>query len=80
MALNGRPKVKDVRIRGTIAAVELDAAGGYLAEVGPAIRRKAIEMGVLLRPLGNVVYAMPPLCTSDESLERIAAAMESVID
>ncbi len=77
--LNGRPKVKDVRIRGTIAAVELDAAGGYLAEVGPAIRRKAIELGVLLRPLGNVVYAMPPLCTSDESLERIADVMESVV-
>ena len=26
-------------------------------------------------PLGNVLYAMPPLCTSHESLERIARAM-----
>ncbi|MBX3398516.1 MAG: adenosylmethionine--8-amino-7-oxononanoate transaminase [Gemmataceae bacterium] len=80
MELLDRPKVKDVRIRGTIAAVEIDVAGGYLAVVGPAIRKKAIELGVLLRPLGNVVYAMPPLCTSDESLDRIAVAMESVVD
>ena len=70
-ALRTRPGVKDVRICGTIAAVELDVAGGYLAEVGPRIRQLAIDRGVLLRPLGSVVYAMPPLCTSDESLARI---------
>ncbi|VTU00343.1 adenosylmethionine-8-amino-7-oxononanoate aminotransferase : Adenosylmethionine-8-amino-7-oxononanoate aminotransferase OS=Parachlamydia acanthamoebae (strain UV7) GN=bioA PE=3 SV=1: AAA_26: Aminotran_3 [Gemmataceae bacterium] len=73
--LRGRPRVKDVRICGTIAAVELDAAGGYLAEVGPRIRQQSIARGVLLRPLGSVVYAMPPLGTSDESLARIAAAI-----
>jgi adenosylmethionine-8-amino-7-oxononanoate aminotransferase len=77
MELQDRPKVKDVRIRGTIAAVEIDVTGGYLSEVGSVIRKNAIELGVLLRPLGNVVYAMPPLCTSDESLERIAKAIES---
>lgn len=76
--LRCQPNVADVRIRGTIAAVELDAAGGYLAEIGPAIRQKAIELGVFLRPLGNVVYAMPPLCTSDESLARIADAIKTV--
>ncbi len=78
-SMKNLPGVKDVRIRGTIAAVELDAAGGYLADVGPTIRRRSLEMGVLLRPLGNVVYAMPPLGTSDESLERIADAIESAI-
>jgi adenosylmethionine---8-amino-7-oxononanoate aminotransferase len=75
---SGRSNVADVRIQGTIAAVELNAAGGYLAQVGPAIRKLAIERGVLLRPLGNVVYAMPPLCASNESLARIAHAIEAV--
>jgi len=75
--LRTQPGVKDVRICGTIAAVELDVAGGYLAEVGPRIRQLAIERGVLLRPLGSVVYAMPPLCTSDESLQRIVDAIKS---
>ena len=76
--LRCQPNVAEVRICGTIAAVELDAAGGYLAEIGPAIRQKALELGVLLRPLGNVVYAMPPLCTSDESLASIADAIKTV--
>ena len=67
--------VKDVRIRGLIAAIELDLPGGYLAEVGTAMRRASLELGVLLRPLGNVLYAMPPLCTSNESLARIAEAI-----
>jgi adenosylmethionine---8-amino-7-oxononanoate aminotransferase len=76
--LRTRPGVKDVRICGTIAAVELDVPGGYLAEVGPRIRALAIERGVLLRPLGSVVYAMPPLCTSDDSLGRIAEAIRDL--
>jgi adenosylmethionine-8-amino-7-oxononanoate aminotransferase len=73
--LRDQPGVKDVRICGTIAAVELDCQGGYLAEIGPRIRAQAISRGVLLRPLGSVVYALPPLCTSEESLGRIAGAI-----
>jgi adenosylmethionine-8-amino-7-oxononanoate aminotransferase len=69
------PNVREVRIRGTIAAVELDMPGGYLAPIGRQLRRHCLERGVLLRPLGNVLYAMPPFCTSDESLRRVAEAM-----
>ena len=68
-----------LRIRGTIAAVELDVPGGYLADVGRAMRLAALERGVLLRPLGNVLYAMPPYCTSDDSLARIADAMSHAL-
>jgi adenosylmethionine-8-amino-7-oxononanoate aminotransferase len=79
MPLQDRVGVKNVRICGTIAAVELNVQGGYLSEIGPRIRELAISRSVLLRPLGSVVYAMPPLCTSEESLQRIVASMiESV--
>jgi adenosylmethionine-8-amino-7-oxononanoate aminotransferase len=77
--LRGLPGVADVRIRGLIAAVELAVPGGYLADVGAALRRSCLEAGVLLRPLGNVFYTMPPLCTSDESLARIADIMARAI-
>jgi adenosylmethionine-8-amino-7-oxononanoate aminotransferase len=73
--LRDRPRVRDVRVRGTIAAVELDVPGGYLADVGRQLRRHCLQRGVLLRPLGNVLYALPPFCTSDASLEQIADAM-----
>jgi adenosylmethionine-8-amino-7-oxononanoate aminotransferase len=68
-------RVREVRVRGLILAVELDVPGGYLADVGRRLRLAALERGVLLRPLGNVLYALPPLCTSDDSLARITDAM-----
>jgi adenosylmethionine---8-amino-7-oxononanoate aminotransferase len=71
--------VRDVRIRGSIAAVELAVEGGYLADVGSRLRRICQDQGVLCRPLGNVLYALPPLLTSDDSLDRIAAAMRSAV-
>ena len=73
--LRASKKVRDLRIRGTIAAIELDVAGGYLADVGRHLRRTCLADGALLRPLGSVLYAMPPFCTSEESLHRIANAM-----
>jgi adenosylmethionine---8-amino-7-oxononanoate aminotransferase len=67
--------IANVRIQGTIAAIEVEASGGYLADIGQKMRRRCFELGVFLRPLGNVLYAMPPLCTSVESLQKIATAM-----
>ena len=46
------------------------ADGGYLSDVGPALRRFALERGVLLRPLGNTVYVLPPYCATDADLAR----------
>ncbi len=73
--LKCQPGVNDVRICGTIAAIEIESRGGYLSEIGPKLRSFSIERGVLLRPLGNVLYAMPPLCTSEESLAKIVDVM-----
>jgi adenosylmethionine-8-amino-7-oxononanoate aminotransferase len=78
--LKAHPRVKDLRIRGSIAAIEIDADGGYLAEAGRAMRRVCLERGVLLRPLGSVLYALPPYGASDESLQRIADAMIAAVN
>jgi len=78
-SLYGAPHVRDVRIRGVIAAVELDLPGGYLAAAGRQLRLHCLEHGVLLRPLGSVLYALPPYCTSEDSLAKIAAAMKAAI-
>jgi adenosylmethionine-8-amino-7-oxononanoate aminotransferase len=77
--LRARPGVADVRIRGTVAAIEFDAPGGYLADVGRRLRRVCVEHGVFLRPLGNVLYALPPFRTRDASLHRIADAMAACV-
>lgn len=70
--------VSDVRVCGTILALDV-GRGGYLAEVGRTMRAACVEQGVLLRPLGNVLYALPPLGTSDASLSRIAEAMRAAV-
>jgi adenosylmethionine-8-amino-7-oxononanoate aminotransferase len=77
--LRAWPQVADVRIRGVIGAVELQASGGYLADVGHLLRQRCLEEGVLLRPLGSVLYALPPLCISQRSLERVAQAFKSAV-
>lgn len=73
------PGVRDVRIRGIVAAIELDVPGGYLADVGRVMRQTALERGVLLRPLGNVLYTLPPWRASRSSLARIADAMKTAV-
>jgi adenosylmethionine-8-amino-7-oxononanoate aminotransferase len=77
--LRASPQVRTVRVRGAIAAVELDTPGGYLADIGRRLRRTCLDHGVLLRPLGSVLYAMPPFCTSQQSLEQIAQAMYAAV-
>jgi len=74
---NGRPQVKDARTCGTIAAIELEVPdAGYFAELGPKLNRFYLERGVLLRSLGNVVYVLPPYCTTTAELDRIYDAID----
>jgi len=76
----GHPKVKDVRWCGTIGVVELDLPGGYLSDMVPRWRALALDMGVLLRPLGPVLYCLPPLCIREESLNRVLDVFQACID
>ena len=72
-----RPQVRDARTCGTIAAIELDVSdGGYFAELGPTLNRFYLERNVLLRTLGNVVYVLPPYCTTSAELDRIYEAID----
>ncbi|MCX8476247.1 MAG: adenosylmethionine--8-amino-7-oxononanoate transaminase [Sphingomonas sp.] len=73
--LAGNPKVANARRLGTIAAFEIEGAAGYLSSVAPRLMGFARERGVLLRPLGNTVYVMPPYCTDDDDLDAIYAML-----
>jgi len=63
--------IKKVRICGTIIAFDLEIGGnsGYLNSIGKKIKSLAIEKGLFIRPLGNVIYLLPPLCITDNQLE-----------
>ena len=76
------PRVMHPRLIGTMAAIDLavDGTAGYLNPAGPTVKRIAMEQGVFLRPLGQVVYLLPPLCISDMQLEQCYVAVESALD
>ena len=69
--LRGTRGVRSVRQIGTVSAVELDAAPGYLSSVGRELSAFALQRNVLLRPLGNVAYCLPPYCTTDSELDVV---------
>jgi adenosylmethionine-8-amino-7-oxononanoate aminotransferase len=64
--------VGDIRQIGTIAALELRTDdAGYLSAMRPKLYRFFLERGVLLRPLGNVVYVLPPYVIAPDELHRV---------
>jgi adenosylmethionine-8-amino-7-oxononanoate aminotransferase len=79
-ALRGVRGVRATRQIGTVAAVELDAPPGYLSEIGRELAAYALGEGVLLRPLGNVAYCLPPYCTSDEELSTVYETLQRFLD
>jgi len=60
------PIVGDVRVMGGVAAIELTGGSGYLDGIGPRLAAAFLGRGLLLRPLGNIVYFMPPYVITEE--------------
>ena len=77
-AIEGFPYVKEIRQRGMIGAVELH---GFDASrrVNLEIYRFALENEVLIRPLGNVIYVMPPYTITTEELDHIFDVIKRAI-
>ena len=64
--------IKRIRVCGTVAAfdLEINNNSGYFNNIGKRIKALAIEKGLFIRPLGNVIYLLPPLCITDKQLEK----------
>ena len=79
--IRNHPAVGEVRSIGTMAAVELRADdAGYFSKLRPKLYQFFLDAGVLLRPLGNVVYVLPPYAISPDELnyvhDRIAESLD----
>lgn len=79
-ALAEHPRLIRRRLTGTIAAFDVACDdSGYAAAVGPALRDYFMEQGLLIRPLGNVVYLLPPYCITDDQLHLAYDGIERAI-
>jgi len=66
------PNVANPRALGTIAAFDIAVPdAGYLSDLAPRLLAHFREAGVLLRPLGNTLYVMPPYCIGENDLDAI---------
>jgi adenosylmethionine---8-amino-7-oxononanoate aminotransferase len=80
--LRALPHVGDVRVLGGVGAVELvsgDGPHGYLDDIGPRLAAAFLERGLLLRPLGHVVYVMPPYVITDAEVDDMLDQVGQVI-
>lgn len=76
-----RDDVIDVRVKGTIFALDIcDDTEGYLSDLGVRLYNEFIAAGILLRPIGNCVYILPPYCITKEELERIYEQITRSLD
>jgi adenosylmethionine-8-amino-7-oxononanoate aminotransferase len=85
VAFKGHRAVGDVRSIGSVAAIELRADdAGYFSKIRSKLYKFFLDAGILLRPLGNVVYILPPYVISASDLhyiyDQIAKSLELFAD
>lgn len=70
-------------VKGSILALTLqdgrEAGADYLSNLGPVIYHWFLERGFLMRPLGNVLYLLPPYCIQEHELESAYAAIQDFL-
>jgi adenosylmethionine-8-amino-7-oxononanoate transaminase len=84
--LEAHPHVSDIRLRGLMGGIELvknkktNEPYPYPLKMGYRVCAEAKKMGVLLRPLGNVIVLMPPLAISKKDLGYLVEVISKSID
>lgn len=79
--IKGNPKIKNAKTFGTILALEVknDTDTSYFNNLREFLYTEFLKRDILLRPLGNVIYVLPPYIISENQLNRIYAAIEEVL-
>lgn len=76
------PKVTTTRVLGTIFALEVksDAAESYYGTMRNQLYAFFIDNGIIIRPVGNIVYILPPYIITDEQLNIIYETVEAALE
>lgn len=70
---SNHPKLQTIRQLGTILALEIRTSEEthYLNSLNSTINEWFIKKGIILRPLGNIIYVLPPYCITGKELDYI---------
>ena len=70
----------NLRQNGTITAMDIHVHdSGYLSEIGTRLYLEFQKSGVLLRPLGNTLYVLPPYCVTEDDLDVVYGVIEEKV-
>ncbi len=80
--VQSHPKVVTTRVLGVIFALEIktESAASYYGNLRNKLYNFFIENGMILRPVGNIVYILPPYVITDEQLEKVYQVVESALE
>lgn len=80
--IEGHPVIKNPRQTGTIAAFELitPQADSYMNEIRDFVSDYFVRHQIILRPLGNTIYVLPPYCITDAQLDQMHGVIASLLD
>jgi adenosylmethionine-8-amino-7-oxononanoate aminotransferase len=80
--ISSKKTVRSVRAKGTILAIELNTKDQtrYLNNASESISDFFLERKIILRPLGNVFYLIPPYVIKEGELEKVYAAIEEFLN
>jgi len=74
------PKVKSTRVKGVIFALDLNVKMDRYGKLRDQLYTFFMNEGVVLRPLGNTVYTLPPYVITDSELDKIYEVIEKCLD
>jgi adenosylmethionine-8-amino-7-oxononanoate aminotransferase len=79
--IRDHPKLKNVRQTGTIIAMEWNTGeeASYFASLRDDLYHFFLERNILLRPLGNIIYILPPYCITDDELDNIYISITAAL-
>jgi adenosylmethionine-8-amino-7-oxononanoate aminotransferase len=77
---SNNPLFKNLRSKGTILAMDFvtDEQTSYFNPLRDKLYQFFLNKGVILRPLGNTVYVMPPYCINDDDIQYVYSVIEEV--
>ena len=80
--IKSHPKVKTTRVLGVIFALEIKTENqeSYYGSMRNKLYNFFIENGIILRPVGNIIYILPPYITADSQLEKVYATVEKALE
>lgn len=82
LKIKDHPRIRTVRQTGTIIAMEWETGTdtSYFSSLRDKLYLYFLEAGIILRPLGNIIYILPPYCITNEQLSYIYAKIETALE